>query len=147
MKKSARYNRNYSMDTMQSSCNCQTSLFLGFLCRVFVQFFHRIFVEFLLHSHSLLSSFTVHVKLHCLCSSTSHLFISCLRLVYWSTLKIENDLRLGQTIEHCRTGSPFFSKDIQYSWTGGGKTLSNIVEWAVQHILEMSYLVEAISAK
>ena len=31
-------------------------------------------------------------SLHCLCSSTSHLFTSCLRLVYWSTLKIANDL-------------------------------------------------------
>ena len=31
-------------------------------------------------------------SLHCLCSSTSHLFISRLRLVYWSTLKIANDL-------------------------------------------------------
>ena len=31
-------------------------------------------------------------SLHCLCSSTSHLFISCLCLVYWSTLKIANDL-------------------------------------------------------
>ena len=30
--------------------------------------------------------------LHCLCSSTSHLFISGLRLVFWSTLKIANDL-------------------------------------------------------
>ena len=36
-------------------------------------------------------------------------------------------LRLGQTIEHCWTGSPtFFSKDIQHCWTGG-KTLSNII--------------------
>ena len=31
-------------------------------------------------------------SLHCLCSSTSHLFISRLCLVYWSTLKIANDL-------------------------------------------------------
>ena len=31
-------------------------------------------------------------SLHCLCSSTSHLFTSRLRLVYWSTLKIANDL-------------------------------------------------------
>ena len=29
---------------------------------------------------------------HCSCSSTSHLFISRLRLAYWSTLKIANDL-------------------------------------------------------
>ena len=33
-------------------------------------------------------------SLHCLCSSTSHLFTSRLRLVYWSTLKIANDLRI-----------------------------------------------------
>ena len=31
-------------------------------------------------------------SLHCSCSSTSHLFTSRLRLVYWSTLKIANDL-------------------------------------------------------
>ena len=31
-------------------------------------------------------------SLHCSCSSTSHLFISRLRLVYWSTVKIANDL-------------------------------------------------------
>ena len=35
---------------------------------------------------------TSHLSLHCLCSSTSHSFISRLRLVYWSTLKIANDL-------------------------------------------------------
>ena len=32
-----------------------------------------------------------HSIIHCLCSSTSHLFTSRLRLVYWSTLKIAND--------------------------------------------------------
>ena len=48
-------------------------------------------------------------------------------------------LKAWPTIEHCCTGSPkCFSKDIQHCWTGG-KTLSNIIEWAVQHILEMSY--------
>ena len=31
-------------------------------------------------------------SIHCLCSSTSHLFTSRLRLAYWSTLKIANDL-------------------------------------------------------
>ena len=31
---------------------------------------------------------------HCLCSSTSHLFTSRLRLVYWSTFKIANDLNI-----------------------------------------------------
>ena len=31
-------------------------------------------------------------SLHCLCSSTSQLFTSRLRLVYWSALKIANDL-------------------------------------------------------
>ena len=31
-------------------------------------------------------------SLHCLCSSTSHLFTSRLRLLYWPTLKIANDL-------------------------------------------------------
>ena len=31
-------------------------------------------------------------SLHCLCWSTSYLFISRLRPVYWSTLKIANDL-------------------------------------------------------
>ena len=35
-----------------------------------------------------------HSIIHCLCSSTSHLFTSRLRLVYWSTLKIANDLSI-----------------------------------------------------
>ena len=34
----------------------------------------------------------INFSLHCLCSSTSHLFISHLYFVYWSTLKIANDL-------------------------------------------------------
>ena len=33
-------------------------------------------------------------SLHCSCSSTSQLFISRFRLVYWPTMKIANDLRI-----------------------------------------------------
>ena len=40
-------------------------------------------------------------SLHCLCSSTSHLFTSLLRLVYWSTLKIANDLPIYFCILLC----------------------------------------------
>ena len=39
-------------------------------------------------------------SLHCLCSSISHLFISRLRLVYWSTLKIANDFSIFAFIMH-----------------------------------------------
>ena len=50
-------------------------------------------------------------------------------------------LRLVQTIEHyCRRVVQHSFRKISNSCWTGGKTLSNIVEWAVQHILQMSYL-------
>ena len=83
-------------------CYCFSHL-IGASYYVFVIVFHLIMYLLFLHLIMYLLLFfspDLHLimylllffSLHCLCSSTSHLFISHLHLVYWSTLKIANDL-------------------------------------------------------